>query len=69
MRNKIFGAICMVWGVLMALNWLMRPIVVENEAYRNGSIAALGMGAVMFFAGLYYFLKKPDPKDPRDKKR
>lgn len=62
MRNKIFGGIGMAWGALIVLSWILRPAA-ENEAYRNGSIAALGMGTVMFFAGLYYFRKKPDPKD------
>jgi len=60
MRNKIFGAIGIIWGGAILLNWLMsNASTTGSAAYQGGHSAAVVFGAVMFCAGLYYFFKKP----------
>jgi hypothetical protein len=62
MRNKIFGAIGAIWGALIILNWLFGTRPDGNTAYQSGQSAAVIMGVIMLFAGLYYFFKKPVSK-------
>ena len=60
MRNKIFGAIGILWGGAILLNWLTASApAAGSAAYQGGHTAAVVFGAVMFGAGLYYFFKKP----------
>ena len=58
MRNRIFGGIGMLWGAGMLLSWITAPAV-GSAAYQGGRSGAAVFGALMFAAGLYYFLKKP----------
>lgn len=62
MRNKISGAIGVIWGGLILLNGLASPAPTGSEAYRNGHTGALVFGGLLVAAGLYYFFKKPKPK-------
>lgn len=59
MRNRIFGAIGIIWGGAILLNWLTARAPAGSGAYQSGSTAAVVFGAVMFGAGLYYFFRKP----------
>ena len=62
-RNKISGAIGIIWGSLILFNGLTSP---ASEAvpsdYKSGQSVALVFGAVLVVAGVYYFFKKPKPK-------
>lgn len=63
MRNKIFGAIGVIWGSLILFNGLSSPArEAESAAYKNGQTGALVFGALLVMVGLYYFFKKPKPK-------
>ena len=59
MRNKIFGAIGVLWGGMILLNWLTADPPSGSAAYQHGHSAAVVFGVVMLVAGLYYFFKKP----------
>jgi hypothetical protein len=62
-RNKIFGAIGVIWGALILYNGLSSPASeAGSEAYKNGQTGALIFGAVLLVIGLYYFFKNPKPK-------
>ena len=58
MRNKISGAIGVIWGSLILFNGLASPAQ-GSAAYQGGHTAALMFGALLVAAGLYYFFKKP----------
>ena len=63
MRNKISGAIGIVWGGLILANGFLSERAPGNEAYESGQSAGLALGALLLFVGLYYFFKKPsEPK-------
>ena len=61
MRNKISGAIGVVWGSLILFNGLVSHAQ-GSAAYQGGQTAALVFGVLLVLAGLYYFFKKPKPK-------
>lgn len=61
MRNKIFGAIGILWGGAIVANWLFSDSPGGSAAYNAGASGAVVLGALMFAAGLYYFVKKPRP--------
>jgi len=61
MRNKISGAIGVVWGSLILFNGLSSPVQ-GSAAYQSGHAGALVFGGLLVVAGLYYFFKKPKPK-------
>jgi hypothetical protein len=61
MRNKISGAIGVVWGSLILYNGLTSHAE-GSAAYQSGHAVALVFGAMLLVAGLYYFFKKPKPK-------
>ncbi len=63
MRNKIFGAIGTIWGGLIVTTRLLSESPAGNEAYQVGQTVGLVLGALMFVSGIYYFFKKPVPKD------
>ena len=60
MRNKIFGAIGILWGGGLVFRWLFGGSTASaNDAYQSGQNAAVMFGLLMLCAGLYYFFKKP----------
>jgi hypothetical protein len=61
MRNKISGAIGVIWGGLILLNGLSSSAS-GSGAYRGGQMAAMLFGVLLVVAGVYYFFKKPKPK-------
>lgn len=65
MRNKVFGAIGMVWGGLILLSRLLGSSGDEGSAaYQAGSLTGLVFGGLIFLAGLYTFLKKAPSQKP-----
>lgn len=63
MRNKIFGAIGVIWGALILYSGLLSPASeAGSEAYKSGQTVAVIFGALLLGVGLYYFFKKPKPK-------
>ena len=59
MRNKIFGAIGILWGGSMVGRWLLSgPAASDSSAYQTGQTGAVIFGAFMLAAGLYYFFRK-----------
>ena len=63
MRNKIMGAIGAIWGALIVANGIFGERAGGSTAYEVGQGTGVALGAIMLFAGLYYFFKKPN--DPR----
>jgi hypothetical protein len=55
-RNRIFGAIGVVWGSGIAVSGLFR-VFSDNAAYAAGRMAGLLLGLAMFGVGLYYAIK------------
>ncbi|MEM7359894.1 MAG: hypothetical protein AAF431_12410 [Pseudomonadota bacterium] len=60
MRNKIMGAIGAIWGALIVANGILGERAGGSSAYEAGQGIGIALGAIMLFAGLYYFFKKPD---------
>jgi hypothetical protein len=67
MRNKIFGAIGILWGGFMTIHWLMgkttsatlQADAAYTTGYMVGQWAAHIFGLVLLIAGIYYLFKKP----------
>jgi hypothetical protein len=57
MRNRIFGAIGIVWGGAVLARQLMGGSPVSSGAYGAGQMMGLLTGAALFCGGLYYFIK------------
>jgi hypothetical protein len=62
MRNRILGAIGLVWGVLVLLGGLGSDSVPGGNSafqggYTVGTYASLAFGAALAVAGLYYLVK------------
>ena len=58
MRNRIFGLIGAVWGGLVVAHQLFGASPAPSSgAYAAGRLTGLGFGALLFFVGLYYFVK------------
>jgi hypothetical protein len=57
MRNRIFGAIGVVWGGLMLVNALLRGGPQGSGSYAAGQTAALVFAALLVLAGGYYLVK------------
>jgi len=62
MRNRILGAIGVVWGVLILVGGLRSDSVPAGNpayqgGYRVGTYASLAFGAALAVAGLYYLIK------------
>ena len=62
MRNKIFGAIGVIWGALILLNWFSNSSSASGS-YASGMNMAAILGVLMFVIGIYTFFKKPKTKD------
>jgi len=72
MRNRIFGAIGVLWGGFILFNAFSgRTAQGGNAAFRTGQYVAIGLGALLFTAGLYYLVQggAGGPKKKKKKKR
>ena len=56
MRNRILGAIGVVWGGAALVNWLRSPGSHGTGAYATGYSAGVIFGALLFLVGGYYLL-------------
>jgi LPXTG-motif cell wall-anchored protein len=64
MRNRIIGAIGILWGGAILLRYFLNKGSVDRDAaYASGQKAAVVFGALLFVAGLYYFMKKRKQED------
>lgn len=58
MRNRIFGAIGVIWGgAILASAFLHSGITGGSGAYAAGHEAGVVFGALIFVAGAYYLIK------------
>jgi len=59
MRNRIFGAIGILWGgsVLVWSLFIRDWSRVGRGPYAAGSFAGVAMAAILLIAGLYFFFK------------
>ncbi|MGP8032648.1 MAG: hypothetical protein ACLPQ6_00745 [Steroidobacteraceae bacterium] len=57
MRNRIFGAIGVLWGGAMLARAYFAGGPAGSGAYRNGQIAALVFAGLLVLIGGYYLLK------------
>jgi hypothetical protein len=57
MRNRIFGAIGVIWGGAVLVYSLTKGGPQGQGAYAAGEIGAMIFGGVMFVVGLYYLIK------------
>lgn len=62
MRNRIFGAIGIIWGGGILLTTIMRGGPQGRGAYGAGEYGGLVFGALLLVAGLYTFFKPGPPK-------
>ncbi len=57
-RNRIFGAIGVLWGGAILVSRLISGHLVSGSGpYATGQIAGLVFGVLLFVVGLYYFIK------------
>ena len=57
MRNRIFGAIGVLWGGAVLVRYLLRGTGQTSGAYATGQHVALAFAALLFIVGLYYLIK------------
>ena len=57
MRNRIFGAIGVVWGGAMIWRAFFGSGLQGSGAYRQGQNAALVFAILLFLVGGYYLVK------------
>jgi hypothetical protein len=57
MRNRIFGAIGLIWGGLILVNGFMRGGPQGSGAYAAGQTGALVFAVLLVIVGGYYVLK------------
>lgn len=57
MRNRILGAIALLWGGWALLRTYLAGGPAGAGAYRDGQIAALVFAALLVLAGGYYLIK------------
>jgi hypothetical protein len=63
MRNRIFGAIGVLWGGAVLLSGLLRGSQSGGSgAYQAGQRMGILTGALLFGVGLYYLIKGPSRK-------
>jgi heme A synthase len=56
MRNRILGAIGVLWGGMALLNWFRGDRSHGTGAYAVGYSAGVIFGALLFLVGGYYLL-------------
>lgn len=58
MRNRIFGAIGVIWGGGLLVSSLVRGDQLEGGgSYAAGQMTALVFGGLLLIVGLYYLMK------------
>ncbi len=62
MRNKIFGAVGVIWGGAVLVSAFLRGGPEGSGAYAAGNAAGIAFGALLFIVGGYFLIrgsKKP----------
>lgn len=57
MRNRIFGAIGVIWGGLMLVNFFMQGGPQGSGAYHAGQTGELVFAGLLVLVGGFYLLK------------
>lgn len=57
MRNRILGAIGVIWGGAILLSGLLRGVPEGEGAYAQGRAVGFAFGALLFAVGLYFLFK------------
>lgn len=57
MRNRIFGAIGVIWGGAILVFGLLKGGPESTGAYAQGQGIGFVFGAALFVVGLYYLIK------------
>ena len=57
MRNRVFGAIGVVWGGGIVIYTLVRGLPQGQGAYAVGQTCGVVLGALLLVVGLYYLVK------------
>ncbi len=69
MRNRIFGAIGVVWGGFVLAGVFQRGTPGGGDAaYNFGYMIGVGFGLLMFAAGLYYLIRGDGTPKKKKKK-
>jgi hypothetical protein len=61
MRNRIFGAIGIIWGGGILISTLMRGGPQGRGSYAAGEYGGITFGALLLIAGIYTFFKPSKP--------
>jgi hypothetical protein len=70
MRNRIFGAIGVLWGGYVIFNRLTGAWSPQGEGgYRTGQNLGFGMMVLMFLVGLYYLAVGDGPPPWKKQKK
>ncbi|HWZ63362.1 MAG TPA: hypothetical protein VNX02_10100 [Steroidobacteraceae bacterium] len=65
MRNRILGAIGVIWGGAVLLNWYRGSGAHGSGAYAAGYSTGVIFGALLFLVGGYYLLSGGGSKRPQ----
>ena len=57
MRNRIFGAIGVLWGGGILVAGIVKGCPEGEGAYGSGQIAGLVFGGLLFVVGLYFLIR------------
>ena len=57
MRNRIFGAIGVVWGGAVLVSMFLKGGPKGAGAYGAGQVGGLVFGGLLFVVGLYFLVK------------
>jgi hypothetical protein len=62
MRNRIFGAIGLIWGSLILVTAFLRGGPQGSGSYAAGQTGALVFAVLLVVVGGYYFVKRGERK-------
>ena len=57
MRNRIFGAIGVLWGGAVLIRSLLRGVPQGSGAYAAGQTGGMIFGGLLLIVGIYYLVK------------
>ncbi|CAH0535113.1 hypothetical protein VST7929_02774 [Vibrio stylophorae] len=64
MKNKVLGAIAMIWGALILMNFFTHLHEMTSGAYSTGKMAGVIFGCLLLAAGIHtFFFRKAAAKN------
>ena len=57
MRNRIFGAIGVIWGGAILISGILKGGSADKGAYGAGEYLGFIFGGLLFCAGMYFLIK------------